>query len=114
MSPSKLYFIMLYTLQWQGTHNRVRLQLKCALESWNLEMLVFGEREKPECTGRKTSRSKDENQQQTQPTYDAKTGNQTWATLVGGLHGRQMHNHCAIPQLRKFIYWLLLEELITI
>ena len=39
---------MLYTLQWRGTHNRVRLQLKCALESWNLEMLVFEERVKPE------------------------------------------------------------------
>ena len=30
--------------------------------------------------GRKT----DENQQQTQPTYDAESGNQTRATLVGG------------------------------
>ena len=39
---------MLYTLQWRGTHNRVRLQLKCSLESWNLEMLVFEEKGKPE------------------------------------------------------------------
>ena len=46
---------------------------------------------------RKTSRSKDENQQQTQPTFDAESGNRTRATLVGGLHGRQMLNHCAIP-----------------
>ena len=30
------------------THNRVILQLKCALESWNLEMLGFKERGKPE------------------------------------------------------------------
>ena len=44
-------------------------------------------------TQRKTSRSKDENQQQTQPTYDAKSGNQTWATLVGG----KCSHHCAIP-----------------
>ena len=29
----------------------------------------------------------DENQQ-TQPTYDAESGNQTQATLVGGLRGR--------------------------
>ena len=36
-------------------------------------------------TRRKTSRSKDENQQQTQPTYDAESGNRTRATLVGGL-----------------------------
>ena len=28
--------------------------------------------------------SQDKNQQQTQPTYDAKSGNQTWVTLVGG------------------------------
>ena len=48
-------------------------------------------------TRRKTSQSKDENQQQTQPTFDAESGNRTRATLVGGLHGRQMLNHCAIP-----------------
>ena len=42
------------------------------------KMLVFVEGAKPEYPG------KDENQQQTQPTYDARTGNQTQATLVGG------------------------------
>ena len=31
-------------------------------------------------TRRKTSRSKDENQQQTQPTYDAESGNRTRVT----------------------------------
>ena len=36
---------------------------------------------------------RDENQQQTQPTYDAETGNRTWATLVGG----ECSHHCAIP-----------------
>ena len=35
-------------------------------------------------TRRKTSRSKDENQQQTQPTCDTESGNRTRATLVGG------------------------------
>ena len=44
-------------------------------------------------TRRKTSRSKDENQQQTQPTYDAETGNRTRTTLVGG----ECSHHCAIP-----------------
>ena len=44
-------------------------------------------------TWRKTSQSKDENQQQTQPTYDAESGNQTRATLVGGEHS----HHCTIP-----------------
>ena len=34
-----------------------------------------------------------ENQQQTQPTYDAETGNRTRATLVGG----ECSHHCAIP-----------------
>ena len=48
-------------------------------------------------TRRKTSRSKDENQQQTQPTFDAESWNRTRATLVGGLRGRRMLNHCVIP-----------------
>ena len=52
--------------------------------NWNLEVLVFEEMGKPEYP-EKTSRSKDENQQQTQPTYDAESGNRTRATLVGGL-----------------------------
>ena len=47
-------------------------------------MLIFfkegGKLENPE----KNSRSKDENQQQTQPTYDAGSGNRTRDTLVGG------------------------------
>ena len=37
--------------------------------------------------------SKDENQQQTQPTYDTGTGNKTPATLVEG----ECSHHCAIP-----------------
>ena len=55
-------------------------------------MLVFEERGKPEHP-EKTSRSKDENQRQTQPTYDAESGNRTRATLVGG----ECSHHCAIP-----------------
>ena len=39
-------------------------------------------------TRRKTSQSKDENQQQTQPTFDAESGNRTgphwWEACVGG------------------------------
>ena len=42
-------------------------------------------------TRRKTSRSRAENQQQTQPTYDAESGNRTRATLVGG----ECSRHCA-------------------
>ena len=58
---------------------------------WKCWFLRRGENQS---TRRKTSRSKDENQQQTQPTFDAESGNRTRATLVGGLHGRQMLNHC--------------------
>ena len=44
-------------------------------------------------TRRKTFRSRVENQQQTQPTYDAGSGNRTRDTLVGG----ERSHHCAIP-----------------
>ena len=60
--------------------------------NWNLEMLVFVEGGKPE-NPEKNPRSKNENQQQTQPTYDTGTGNQTQATLVEG----ECSHHCAIP-----------------
>ena len=55
-------------------------------------MLVFVEGGKPE-NPEKNPRSKDENQKQTQPTYDAESGNRTRATLVGG----ECSHHCAIP-----------------
>ena len=42
---------------------------------------------------RKTSRSKDENQQQTQPTYGVESGNRIRSTLVGDA----CSHHCAIP-----------------
>ena len=43
-------------------------------------------------TRRKTSRGKDKNHQQTQPTYDAGSRNRTRATLVGG----ECSQHCTI------------------
>ena len=55
-------------------------------------MLVFvegGKLENPE----KNPRSKVENQQQTQPAYEAESGNLTRATLVGG----ECSHHCPIP-----------------
>ena len=55
-------------------------------------MLVFEEGGRPE-NPEKNLRSKGENQQQTQPTYDAASGNQTRDTLVGGERSR----HCATP-----------------
>ena len=51
--------------------------------NWNLEMLVFEERGKPEYPG-ENFLSREENQQQTQPTYGFESENQSRATLVGG------------------------------
>ena len=59
--------------------------------NWNVEMLIFeegGKLENPE----KNPRSKDKNQQQTQPTYDTGSRIRTRATLVGG----ERDHHCAI------------------
>ena len=61
--------------------------------NWNLEMLIFVEGGKPE-NPEKNPRSRDENQQQTQPTCDAGSGNRTRATVVGGesgLHGPEIN-----------------------
>ena len=59
-------------------------------------MLVFMEGGKPK-NPEKNPRSKDENQQQTQPTYNTDTGNRTRATLVEG----ECSHHCAIPAPRR-------------
>ena len=48
----------------------------------------FSRRGENESTRRKPSRSKRENQQQTQPTYGVKAGTRTRATLVGGKRSR--------------------------
>ena len=55
------------------------------------EMLVFEERGKPEDT-EKNLLEQGENQQQTQPTCDAGSGNRTQATLVGGERYHQWSN----------------------
>ena len=60
--------------------------------NWNLDMLVFVEGGKPE-NREKNPWSKDENQQQTQPTNDTKSGNRIQAILVGG----KCSHHCVIP-----------------
>ena len=57
---------------------------------WKFWFLRRGENRS---TRRKTSRSRVENQQQTQPTYDAGSGNWTQGTLVGG----ERSHHCANP-----------------
>ena len=66
--------------------NSLRLTNPCPSNSrsnWNLEMLIFEEGGKPE-NKEKNPRSRVENQQQTQPKYDAGSGNRTRVTLVGG------------------------------
>jgi hypothetical protein len=49
--------------------------------NWNLEMLIFTEGGKPE-NREKNPRSKGEDQQQTQLTYDTNSGNRTRVTVV--------------------------------
>ena len=66
--------------------------------NWNLEMLVFVEGGKPESL-EKNLWSKDENQQQTQPMYDAGTGNRTWTTLLGG----ECSHHYTTPAPQRFV-----------
>ena len=51
--------------------------------NWNLKVLVFKEREKPEYPEKNLSEQGSQNQQQTQPTYDVDAGIRTRATLVG-------------------------------
>ena len=65
--------------------------------NWNLECWFLW-REENRRTRRKTLgaavlRSREENQQQTQPTCGAGYGNRTRATVVGG----ECSHHCAIP-----------------
>ena len=58
------------------------------LELGNVGFLEGGKSEYPE----KNPRSRGENPQQTQPTYDVNSGNETQATVVEG-----DSHHCAIP-----------------
>ena len=71
-------------------HNEVLDNNSDRIGIWKCWFLRRGENRS---TQRKTSRSKDKNQQQTQPTYDAESGNWTRATLMG----RECSHHCAIP-----------------
>ena len=74
--------------------------------NWNLEMLVFDlRRGENRSTRRKTSRSKDENHQQTPPTSDAESGTRTRATLRGG----ESSHHCAIPAPPPRIFYLFIH-----
>ena len=80
--PKEWLIMLLKKRNFSGIHG-VALLSTVSRSNWNLEMLVFVEGGKPEYP-EKNRRSRDENQQQTQPTNDAETGNRTRATLVGG------------------------------
>ena len=54
--------------------HRVALLSTVSRSNWNLEMLVLVEGRKPGYP-EKNPQSRDENQQQTQPAYDAETSN---------------------------------------
>ena len=74
-----------------GAHVLNARAFRIELEFRNVGFLRRGENRS---TRRKTSRSREENQQQqTQPTYDVESGNRTRATLVEG----ECSHHCAIP-----------------
>ena len=62
--------------------------------NWNLEVLVFMEGGKPE-NPEKNPRSKDENQQQTQPTYD--TGPELNPGHIGGRRALSPLRHPCSP-----------------
>ena len=81
------------------THNSNQLKNLWPSNSrsnWNLEMLVFEEGRKPE-NPEKNPQSKGENQQQTQPTYDAGSGNQTRDITV---HIHSIQRYCS-----RCSYW---------
>ena len=59
---------------------------------WKCWFLRRGENRR---TRRKTSRSRVENQQQTQPTYDAGSGNRTRVTLSGGERSHHLRQPCS-------------------
>ena len=77
-------------------HDKVLDNNPHRIRIWKCWFLRRGENRSPR---RKTSRSKEENQQQTQPTYDAGSWNRTRDTLVGG----ERSHHCALPAPLKMI-----------
>ena len=81
--------------QQSSTDKPVVLEFPIELE---FGVLVFEEGGKPE-NPEKNPRNKGENQQQTQYTYDAGSGNRTRDTLVGG----NRSHHCATPGCRLLI-----------
>ena len=74
-------------------HKPVALIFGLNLKCW------FLWREANHRTRKKNPWGRDENQQQTQPTYDARSRNRTWATAMGG----ERFHHCPIRASPKCI-----------
>ena len=77
-------------------------------------MLIFEEGGKPE-DPEKNPRSKGENQQQTQPTYDAGPGNRTRDTLIGGRRALSPLRHpCSLLNERagSFLFFVLVKAVL--
>ena len=89
----KIYRYNLFTHRTPRSSQELIQKCLCIPGSnWNLKMLVLRRKEN-RSTWIKTSQSRVENQQQTQPTNDAGSRNRTEDTLVGG----KRSHHCAIP-----------------
>ena len=80
-----------------GTRSKVTVRSR---SNWNLEMLIFvegGKRMNPE----KNSRSKDENQQQNQTTYDAELVRESNSGHTGGRQVLSPLRHPCSPKLNS-------------
>ena len=83
----------MYTYLTSTKHNTRAFQDRIAIwKAW------FLRRGKKRSTRRKTYRSREENQQQTQPTFDDGSDNGPRDTLVRG----DNFHHCAIPALLNY------------
>ena len=77
-------------MEHQGVHKNSFRSLRAFQDRIGIWKCWFLRRGENWSTRKKTSRSRVENQQQTQPTYDAGSGNRTQATLMGG---KRCHGH---------------------
>ena len=80
-------------MEHQGAHKNSFRNARAFQDRIGIWKCWFLRRWENRSTRRKHSRSRVENQQQTQPTYGAGSGNRTRDTLVEGEHS----HHCAIP-----------------
>ena len=84
--------VIFLPMEHQGVHKNLFRNV-CVFQDrigiWKCWFLRRGENRS---TRRKSSQSRVENQQQTQPTYDTGSGNWTWDTMVGGERSHHFAN----------------------